>query len=127
MIKTMTTGELQMKGNLILNNWDSYKNDIKLTSANLYRLIGLKHQIQDHMVKIAETVTTVVEQHNGERNQDGSLSVPPEKVDEVNKILDDLAKETVEIEYQEVKVRSEDSLPIELMESIFDFIVVEEE
>ena len=126
MIKTMTTGEVQMLGNTLMRLWEEKKMDIHMAPVSLYHLIGLKKTIQEHMNKIAETVSTIIEQHDGQRQEDGSLKVPPEKVDEVNLILGDLAKETIDLEYEEITIGKNDALPVELMDALFDFIAITE-
>lgn len=124
--KTLTTNDLQVAANALFTAWESNKNNISLQVIQMYNLIKLKKTLQEEATKLTETVTTLAEQAGGERLQNGGIKIPDEKIDEVNAALDELSKETIEIEYTPIQITGEDKIPVAIMEPLMEFIDIVE-
>lgn len=118
----MTTGELQTLVELFVQNWASEKDRIRLGPKALYSLIGLKKKIEDHARTMQETIAMMAEQAGGTPNEMGGYQIPPENREELNKKLNDLSKEEVELEYTPIDVAPNDIIPVGLMDTLFNFI-----
>lgn len=124
--KTLTTNDLQVAANALFTAWEPNKNDISLQVIQMYNLIKLKKTLQEEATKLTETVTTLAEQAGGERLQNGGIKIPDEKIDEVNAALEELSKETIEIEYTPIQITGEDRIPVAIMEPLMEFIDIVE-
>ena len=58
--------------------------------------------------------------------QNGGIKIPDEKIDEVNTALEELSKETIEIEYTPIQITGEDKIPVAIMEPLMEFIDIVE-
>lgn len=126
MKQTITLGDVQSIGNTIFPNWDSLIGETKLNSVALYSIIALKKKIQSHYVDIQDTVMQVALKHGGEVTTQGMLRVPPESVEAVNKELEPIYSQKVEIECVPIKLGPSDEVPARLMEAFFDFVEIKE-
>lgn len=125
MIKTLGTNQLQMMANNLARVWEEEKQTANLSAKSLYRLIGLKKNIVEESNKITEMVRLIAEQAGAVTNENGGLQIPDDKVEEVNLKLTDFAKETIDLEYEEIVIKEGDSISPTLMDILFDFIKVE--
>lgn len=125
MIKTLGTNQLQMMANNLARVWEEEKQTANLSAKSLYHLIGLKKNIVDESNKITEMVRLIAEQAGAVTNENGGLQIPDDKVEEVNLKLTDFAKETIDLEYEEIVIKEGDSISPTLMDILFDFIKVE--
>lgn len=126
MKKTLTTGEIRVLGGDLVKNWEEVKKEIKLSGKQLFALIGLKKQIESHLMTVEETVMQLALQYGAEPQPDGSAKIPEDKRQEAFAALNDFGRETIEIESPEILVGEEDNLPISIIEPLFDFIKFKE-
>lgn len=125
MIKEITMGEARVLGMTVLNNWESQISNIQLSGKALYNLIGIKRELEQCVLKIQETVSTLAKNVGGEPQDNGSFKIPEDKVDELNTQLQEFNEEKVEIQYSPVKVGEKDNLPPIFMDALFDFIEID--
>lgn len=126
MNKTLTTADIREIGGNLFTNWDARKGDIKLSGKPLFNLIGLKKAIQEKLVTIEETLGMIASQHGGEPQANGSIIIPEDKRVEAGKALVDFGNEQVEITYNEIVIKETDSLPVEILEAVYDFVRLED-
>lgn len=122
MITTLTMGEARVMATDFLNNWESEKNKMQLSGPAMYNLIAVKKELEKHIVKIQETVSTLASAAGGELQDNGSYRIPEDKVEELNQKLAEFNSETLEIEYSPIKLRENDYLPPVFMDALFNFI-----
>lgn len=126
MKKTLTTGDIRVLGGELVKNWEEHKKEIKLPGKQLLALIGLKKQIESHLITVEETVMQLAMQFGAIPREDGSVVIPEEKRPEAFEALNDFGRETIEIESPEIVITKEDNLPISIIEPLFDFIQFQE-
>lgn len=120
----MKNGDVRQIAMELAMTWGSLKKDIHLSGTALYRLMAIKKQIDEHANLINETFRDIGLAAGGVISGEGQLRIPDEKIEEVNTQLSEVAKEEITISYAPITLREEDSLPPDLMEAFFDFIVV---
>lgn len=125
MIKTFGTNKVQTMANELTKAWEEEKKEIKLSAKSLYHLIGLKKVLVDEANKITEMVRLIAEQAGATPNENGGLSIPEDKLDEVNQKLFDFAQETVDIEYDIITITEDDHVSAVMMDALFDFIEIQ--
>lgn len=125
MIKTFGTNKVQTMANELTKAWEEEKKEIKLSAKSLYHLIGLKKVLVDEANKITEMVRLIAEQAGATPNENGGLSIPEDKLDEVNQKLFDFAQETVDIEYDVITITEDDHVSAVMMDALFDFIEIQ--
>lgn len=124
--REMTLGEASVNGQFLMNSWNDLKADIKLKATNMYALITIRKVMQEKAQVIQEAVLEFARSAGG-IEEDGGVRIPDDKVDEVNEQLRELQKQTFNIEYKPITIGSEESLPIDLMDILYDFIVISED
>jgi len=123
MIAVRTLKEIRDIGFVLLSNWNAERKEIALKGKNLYNLIALKKKIVEESEKIQEGLNVISEQSGGILDQEkGQYKIPQDKVPEVVKKMDEMLAETTEIEYEPIIITEDCSLPIGLMDILFDFI-----
>lgn len=127
MKKTLSTFELREVSEALIMAWEADRLQIKVTGKALYNLVGLKRTLENELKVVGDSLTLLATQHGGEPMQNGQFKIPDDKIGDLNKALEDLYKTEVEIEYQPIKISEADSLPISIMEPIFDFLELSEE
>lgn len=109
----------------VFSGWQSYSKDIKLGTVSLYNLIAFKKAIEAKEMNIEETIRTIF-LNNGAIDDQGMLKLPEDKQEKVTEEIDELGRQTEEVEYKTITVANGDNLPVELMEVLFDFIELKE-
>lgn len=109
----------------VFSGWQSYSKDIKLGTISLYNLIAFKKAIEAKEMNIEETIRTIF-LNNGAVDDQGMLKLPEDKQEKVTEEIDELGRQTEEVEYKAITVANGDNLPVELMEVLFDFIELKE-
>lgn len=109
----------------VFSGWQSYSKDIKLGTVSLYNLIAFKKAIEAKEMNIEETIRTIF-LNNGAVDDQGMLKLPEDKQEKVTEEIDELGRQTEEVEYKTITVANGDNLPVELMEVLFDFIELKE-
>lgn len=122
--KTLKNGDIRQFWLTLVNTWESSKKDIKLSGANLYRLLAIKKKIDEQAIIVNEAFVEIGVSLGGTDTGDGQLKIPSEKIEEANKLLSEVAVEEVSIEYSPIELKESDYLPPDLMELFFDFIQI---
>lgn len=125
MIKTITTAQVRNICEDLLPNWETERKNIQLSGRDMYSIIKIKKELEKKLGEIQETVATLAEQSGGERQDNGSYKIPPEKIESLNNELAAFSDEEVEIEYTPITIKKDDILPPVLMDCLFDFIDME--
>lgn len=125
MIKTITTAQVRNICEDLLPNWETERKNIQLSGRDMYSIIKIKKELEKKLGEIQETVATLAEQSGGERQDNGSYKIPPEKIESLNNELAAFSDEEVEIEYTPITIKKDDILPPILMDCLFDFIDME--
>lgn len=125
MIKTITTAQVRNICEDLLPNWETERKNIQLSGRDMYSIIKIKKELEKKLGEIQETVATLAEQSGGERQDNGSYKIPPEKIEDLNNELAAFSDEEVEIEYTPITIKKDDVLPPVLMDCLFDFIDME--
>lgn len=125
MIKTITTAQVRNICEDLLPNWETERKNIQVSGRDMYSIIKIKKELEKKLGEIQETVATLAEQSGGERQDNGSYKIPPEKIEDLNNELAAFSDEEVEIEYTPIKIKNDDILPPVLMDCLFDFIEME--
>ena len=125
MIKTITTAQVRNICEDLLPNWETERKNIQLSGRDMYSIIKIKKELEKKLGAIQETVATLPEQSGGERQDNGSYKIPPEKIESLNNELAAFSDEEVEIEYTPITIKKDDILPPVLMDCLFDFIDME--
>lgn len=125
MIIQMPMAELRSRGEILFQNWENDKQDLKINAKQLYRIIKLKALIEEELRKAQTTINTIAEQNGGQLQPEGGYKIPPEKIPTVNAQLADLAAETIDIEYTPIQIKEDDVIPADIMEALFPFIDME--
>lgn len=126
MQKTLTTAEAREIGGNLFSNWESNKGDIKLSGKALFNLIGLKKVMQEKLTTIEETLGMIASQHGGEPQQNGAIVIPEDRRADAGKALMEFGNEQIEIQYNEIVLKEVDSLPVAILEAVYDFVKFEE-
>jgi hypothetical protein len=71
--------------------------------------------------QIQDTITTLALANNGEFLESGAIKIPDDKLTEVNKKLFEFGQEEMEIEYTEIIIDEDDSIPPAILDIFFDF------
>ena len=124
MQKNFTTVEIRNIGTQIISVWDTEKVNIKLNGKNLYNLIGLKKLIEQKIASIEETVMIIAQQYGAETQENGTLVIPQENRAIASEKLQEFGAEIVSLEYEEIFMTQDTSLPIAILEPLFDFITI---
>lgn len=125
MIKTITTAQVRNICEDLLPNWETERKNIQLSGRDMYSIIKIKKELEKKLGEIQETVANLAEQSGGERQDNGSYKIPPEKIEDLNNELAAFSDEEVEIEYTPITIKKDDVLPPVLMDCLFDFIEME--
>ena len=125
MIKTITTAQVRNICEDLLPNWETERKNIQVSGRDMYSIIKIKKELEKKLGEIQETVATLAEQSGGERQDNGSYKIPPEKIEDLNNELAAFSGEEVEIEYTPITIKKDDVLPPVLMDCLFDFIDME--
>lgn len=125
MIKTITTAQVRNICEDLLPNWETERKNIQLSGRDMYSIIKIKKELEKKLGEIQETVANLAEQSGGERQDNGSYKIPPEKIEDLNNELAAFSDEEVEIEYTPITIKKDDVLPPVLMDCLFDFIDME--
>lgn len=125
MIKTITTAQVRNICEDLLPNWETERKNIQLSGRDMYSIIKIKKELEKKLGEIQETVANLAEQSGGERQDNGSYKIPPEKIEDLNNELAAFSDEEVEIEYTPITIKKDDILPPVLMDCLFDFIDME--
>lgn len=125
MIKTITTAQIRNICEDLLPNWETERKNIQLSGRDMYSIIKIKKELEKKLGEIQETVANLAEQSGGERQDNGSYKIPPEKIEDLNNELAAFSDEEVEIEYTPITIKKDDVLPPVLMDCLFDFIDME--
>lgn len=123
---TMKNGDIRQIGFELNTNWQAIKGELKVSGKAMYAIISLKKRITELTDMVTESFLTVGQNLGGVVQQDGSLKIPDENIEEANKQLTEIALETQEIEYKPIILHEEDSVPTDIMELLFDFIEMED-
>lgn len=121
---TMKNGDIRQISFELMSRWEAIRPQIKLSGKSTYALIALKRKLVEVGDSVTEAFMTVGQSLGGEIDNQGRMQIPPEKVEEANKSLSEIALETTEIEYTPIVVGEDESLPIDLMDLLFDFLEV---
>lgn len=122
MEKKMTLGEVMAISQFLIANWDQQKSEIKLGGRAVYALIKLKNNLMDEFKKAQEATRTIVMAHGGVEQDDGSIKVPDNEIGPANAELNELQREEVKIDYIPIPLGESDSLPLDFMDALFEFI-----
>lgn len=125
MTKTFTAAEIRSMANALLPSWESEKHNLKVDAKTMYGIIKIKKQLEKHIVDLQETISTIAERYGGEPTQNGGYKIPDDKIEEVNKCLEGLNEQEIEIDYTPIMVKDSDSIPSSVMEVIFDFVEIQ--
>ncbi len=121
----MRIDEIESIFSFFLREWQNLSREIKLSNKSLYNLITLKKTFENKHYAIQETVIAIMKSNGAVENESGELQVPEENISKVNKELMDLGNQNDKIEGDEIIIRDEDFIPSQLMEILYDFIVIE--
>lgn len=119
---TMKNGDIRQISYTLDSEWESIKNQIKVSGKTLYAIIALKRELANLANVITESFIVIGQSHGGQPQPDGSLKIPDENIPEVNKLLTEVANETQSVEYRPIVLTETDDVPTDLMELLFDFI-----
>lgn len=122
MEKKLTLGDVAMLAQFLLGNWEQQKTEIKLNGKAVYALIKLKNNLMSEFRKIQEASRTVVLSHGGVEQEDGNIKVPDNEIGAANMELSELQKEEITLEYTPIQMGENDSLPLDFMDALFEFI-----
>lgn len=125
-IKSMSLNEVKIIGDSLFANWEATKSDVHISGTSQFRLICLKKTLQTELEKTQETMLSIAHNCGGIEQPDGTVKIPDERIPEANRALREMGEEIIDIEYSPIILRDEDSMPIELMECIADFIEIKE-
>lgn len=126
MKKTLNTVMIREIGSNLFTNWEGCKNDIKLSGKSLFNLIGLKKTMQEKLTTVEETLAMIASQHGGEPQANGSIIIPEDQRAAAGKALSEFGEELIEIEYNEITLKDTDSLPVAILEAVYEFVRFEE-
>lgn len=121
---TLASGELQQISVTLFQDWEKYKNEIRMTPTGLYKLLALKRNLEGHARTLQETVGMIAEECGGIPNENGGFTIPDDRKDELQKRLNEFAVQEVQVDYNPVLITDGDSLPLELMDILFAFLEV---
>lgn len=122
----MKNGDIRQISYTLDSEWESIKNQIKVSGKTLYAIIALKRELANLANVITESFIVIGQSHGGQPQPDGSLKIPDENIPEVNKLLTEVANETQSVEYRPIVLAETDDVPTDLMELLFDFIEMAE-
>lgn len=119
---TMKNGDIRQISFTLDTSWEGLKGDIKVSGKVLYSIIALKRKLTTMANDVTESFLVIGQNHGGEAQPDGSMKIPDEQIEEVNKLLSEVANETQDFEYKPIVLAEGDEIPATLMELLFDFI-----
>lgn len=122
MIKTLTAAELRRIAGEILENWENHKTSIHLKPKDMYHLVGLKKTLEQHFFQVNDALILMLESHGATPNANGGYVIPPENREEVQKLMNELGAETIDIEYTPIVLREEDHIDVEILDAFYEFI-----
>lgn len=122
MVKEITGVEVRKIFNELMENWETNKTQIKMSPKSLYNLVGLKKALETAFVQANETLILMLESNGATQNAQGGYQIPEEKREEVTKMMNELGETKVPIEYNEIKISTEDSIPVDILDALYDFI-----
>lgn len=123
--KTLKNGDIRQISFDLENQWDRLKSQIKVSGKTLYAIISIKKTLSEIGRTVAEAFFTVGQNAGGSDNGDGSMKIPDDKIDEVNTALTEIANTQTDIEYIPIILGENDSVPVEIMDLLFDFISID--
>lgn len=123
--KTLKNGDIRQISFDLENQWDGLKSQIKVSGKTLYAIISIKKTLSEIGRTVAEAFFTVGQNAGGSDNGDGSMKIPDDKIDEVNTALTEIANTQTDIEYIPIILGENDSVPVEIMDLLFDFISID--
>lgn len=123
--KTMKNGDIRQISFDLENQWEGLKSQIKVSGKSLYAIISIKKTLSEIGRTVAEAFFTVGQNAGGSDNGDGSMKIPDDKIDEVNTALTEIANTQTDIEYIPIILGENDSVPVEIMDLLFDFISID--
>ena len=99
------------------------RNDIKFNIKTSYKLAKNKKILQPFYDAIMSTRQSKLLEF-GERNDDGTITVPYDKVDETNKLLDDLFKidNKIEVEKLDLEELEGYDLEFDIIDGLYSII-----
>lgn len=118
----MKNGDIRAMGMELAATWQTARTNLKLSGKSTFALIGIKKQIEELTDKLNEAFLSVGLSHDGKVQEDGSIRVPPERIEEVNKKLTEIATEETMIDYTPIAIGDDDQMPTDLMDLFFNFI-----
>lgn len=121
-IHEFSNGEIREMGIALQEVWNNEKQHIKVSGGAMYAIIAAKRTLSIAFDNASEAVRAIAESFGATPNAQGNLSIPADKVDEVNQRLAELSDEKVPIEFRPIKLTPSDELPPTLMDIFFDFI-----
>lgn len=124
--KNMTLNEVKSIGDQLFAIWDTAKLDIHLSGIALFHLVSLKSKFQEQLINAQEAIAAIAHNCDGVDQPDGSIKIPEANLAEANRALRELGDGVIQIEYTPIVIRSEDNLPVELMEVLIGFIEIQE-
>lgn len=122
---TMTNAQIRAMADVVVGKWSDFKGEIKLTGRQTYNLVTIKRKITELTSDINDSMMTIAERFNGDVHQDGSISFPEDVTTQVNKEIIDVMNTEVTISFNPIAISEDDNLPVDLMESLFEFIEFE--
>lgn len=123
--KTLKNGDIRQISFDLENQWEGLKSQIKVSGKTLYAIISIKKTLSEIGRTVAEAFFTVGQNAGGSDNGDGSMKIPDDKIDEVNTALTEIANTQTDIEYIPIILGENDSVPVEIMDLLFDFISID--
>lgn len=126
MKKEMTTIKARLIAETFFVSYEESKKDLTVGGRTLFNIIGLKKEFERVYEQIQETIAAIAESHGGTMLENGTgYNIPEDKRQEAFNKIEEFSKEKVEIEYSPITLTEKDSVPVELLEALYDFVVFE--
>ncbi len=122
--RTMKNGDIRQIAFTLEGHWNEMKVGIRVSGKTMYNLIALKRQLAEKAADITEAFMIIGQNNGGQIQENGSMQIPDENIQEVNKLLTEVANEQQDITYRPIELRDGDDIPADLMDLLFDFIVM---
>lgn len=120
--KTLPLGQMGNIATIFMNQWEQHKGEVRLSGKSLYSLLAIRKIATEQLQQLQETAFTLAKNAGGTEMQNGGIKVPDDKVDEVNRELNDLQNSDFTLEYTPIVIGDNDNLPIAFMEALYEFI-----
>lgn len=117
-----TLNQIAGNANEITQDWNENVAKIKTNAKTLYQIISVRKQLIQEFTNIQEAMQAIMIKHGGKDDGNGFLRVPPEKIDIVQKELDEIGNQTVELDVDTIYLSEDDEIPAFLLELLFDNI-----